>query len=183
MIEEYLIKFCSPTLASLKPGSLFTVSCCNKQDIEQQIFEWNEKFSCKNIRLFLMRYTYDTALVYICRKNALKNCLAQKATSEFLKNYGYFNDDVFSCVSRLRDRISSCDNFPHEVGVFLGYPLDDVKGFIENSGKNCKCCGCWKVYCNPAYAEKVFAKYKKCRDVYTRLWQNGRSIMQLTVAA
>ena len=32
-------------------------------------------------------------------------------------------------------------------------------------------------------AEKQFARYKKCRDVYVRLWQQGRSVLQLTVAA
>ena len=32
-------------------------------------------------------------------------------------------------------------------------------------------------------AEKTFCKYKKCREIYSRLWENGRSVLQLTVAA
>ena len=31
-------------------------------------------------------------------------------------------------------------------------------------------------------AERTFCKYKKCTDVYNRLWRNGRSIQKLTVA-
>ena len=70
-----------------------------------------------------------------------------------------------------------------EIGLFLGYPLGDVAGFIRNRGKNCKCSGCWKVYCNELEAQKRFAQIQKCRQVYTRLWTQGRSLWQLTVAA
>ena len=73
--------------------------------------------------------------------------------------------------------------FPHEMGVFLGYPLGDVIGFIKNAGQNCKCVGCWKVYCNECEAERTFARYKKCSEIYRRLWNQGRTVMQLTVAA
>ena len=70
-----------------------------------------------------------------------------------------------------------------QAGVLAGYPVEDVLGFIENAGQNCKCCGCWKVYCNECEAVRTFARYKKCRDIYKRLWQEGRSVLQLTVAA
>ena len=86
-------------------------------------------------------------------------------------------------IERLRMRLASGDGFPHEIGLFLGYPVEDVLGFIENAGQNCKCCGCWKVYCNECEAVRTFARYKKCRDIYKRLWQEGRSVLQLTVAA
>ncbi len=26
--------------------------------------------------------------------------------------------------------------FPHEMGLLLGYPVEDVVGFMENNGKN-----------------------------------------------
>ena len=70
---------------------------------------------------------------------------------------------------------------PHEVGLFLGYPLADVVGFIENEGKNCKCAGCWKVYGNEAAARRRFAQFKACRYIYAYQFQNGRTLSQLTV--
>ena len=85
-------------------------------------------------------------------------------------------------LARLKNRLADCGNFPHEIGVFLGYPLEDVIGFIENAGQNCKCAGYWKVYCNECEAVKTFARFKKCRDIYLRLWKEGRSVLQLTVA-
>lgn len=58
----------------------------------------------------------------------------------------------------------------------------DVIGFIENKGHNYKCKGCWKVYCNECETQKTFQRYQKCRNVYLRLWKQGRSVLQLTVA-
>ena len=68
--------------------------------------------------------------------------------------------DKGSCLERLKSRLMHTDEFPHEIGIFLGYPLDDVKGFIDNAGQNSKCTGCWKVYCNECEAIKTFAKFK-----------------------
>ena len=74
------------------------------------------------------------------------------------------------------------EDFPHEIGIFLGYPLGDVIGFIDNAGKNSRCTGCWKVYCNECEAMRTFARFDKCRAVYQKMWAKGRSIVQLTVA-
>ena len=79
---------------------------------------------------------------------------------------------------------SDCEmKFPHEIGVFLGYPLQDVKGFIENNGRNSKYTGLWKVYGDKAASIRMFKKYRKCFSVYSDLWRSGRrNIFQLTVA-
>ena len=86
-------------------------------------------------------------------------------------------------MKKIKERFSHGGDFPHEIGIFLGYPLGDVIGFIQNLGKNCKCTGCWKVYCDECSAKKTFDKFKKCTEVYTRLWSQGRTVLQLTVAA
>ena len=87
------------------------------------------------------------------------------------------------CLALLKKRFEASEDFPHEIGIFLDYPLGDVIGFIQNGGQNYKCSGCWKVYCNECEALKMFQKYHKCREVYRNLWAKGRSVLQLTVAA
>ena len=39
--------------------------------------------------------------------------------------------------------------------------VEDVIAFIENKGKNCLCCGCWKCYTNACAAQKAFDKARK----------------------
>lgn len=76
------------------------------------------------------------------------------------------------CIRNLRIRINSSKTFPHEIGLFLGYPVEDVKGFIENKGENCVKCGAWKVYCNPEEKMHFFLQDETMhRSVYEILQQ------------
>ena len=71
--------------------------------------------------------------------------------------------------------------FPHEIGLFLGYPPEDVQGFMELGPDCCKCTGCWKVYGDEAAAQRKFAQYKKCTRVYCDRWDKGADIERLAV--
>ena len=183
-IERSLIEYCSPTLAKLKTANLFSYEYSDDNELNSVITSWNNYFKEKGIELIVLRKQNGSALVYICRKNRLELDLNKQGVAEFLADYGYESVNAEYAIDMLKARINGCDCFPHEIGIFLDYPLEDVKGFIENAGANFKCCGCWKVYCNECEAIKLFAKYQKCREVYSRLFYAGtRSIEQLTVKA
>lgn len=59
----------------------------------------------------------------------------------------------------------------------------DYKGFNENRGKNYILNGYWKVYGNEEEARKSFFKYRKCTDVYHKLFMGGTPIEKLVRAA
>lgn len=68
------------------------------------------------------------------------------------------------------------------MGLFLGYPPEDVQGFMECRAKGFRCVGCWKVYGDAEKAQKLFASYKKCTAVYTARHAKGTPVERLTVA-
>ena len=183
LIEKCLVEHCSATLASMKSANLFNMTFVDDTDIEEQIEFWNQCMKEKGIRLYILRRQENRVLVYVYRKKQLEVSLNRPGVAKFLKQYGYGSTDVEYALDRLKSRIGENNEFPHEIGIFLDYPLGDVIGFIENAGQNCKCVGCWKVYCNECEAIKAFARFKKCTSVYVRLWNQGRSVRQLTVAA
>lgn len=196
MLERCLIEFCAATLASLKSASLFNIRFDSQEDAEEQVALWNNRLQDKGIRLVILRRTLGgqaecRALVYVYRRNQLAKVLRNREVEDFLRSYGYgeiygeVREESFveRAIARLRNRVAESSDFPHEIGIFLDYPLGDVQGFIDNEGRNFKCVGCWKVYCDECASLKKFAQYRKCRDVYRRLWQQGRSVLQLTVAA
>lgn len=182
MLEKCLIEHCSPTLASLKIANLFNYSYETSDELRDSLSVWNRQFRGTGIEIFPLKVSDDNrTLIYVYRRSGLKRYLQNQSVQEFLYKYGYYSFDLESALRQLAGRIANSKEFPHEIGIFLGYPLGDVIGFIENEGKNSKCCGCWKVYCNECEARRTFARYKKCKDVYQRLWGQGRSILQLTV--
>ena len=144
---------------------------------------WNQELQARGISLVVLRVQNQKALMYVCRKQRLQERLDDQEVQNFLGKYGYVQKDADYALQRLKERLAKAEGFPHEIGVFLDYPLEDVVGFIENAGQNYKCSGCWKVYCNECETRKLFAKYKKCREVYRRLWKQGRDIRTLTVAS
>ena len=182
MLEKFMIEHCSPTLASIKTANLFGVKKDAVADIYEEIGLVNEQIAYKGVETIILKEDDHRALVYVCRKDKLAEDLKKPGVLSFLKKYGYKNTDVDSAIERLKVRIKDVNDFPHEIGIFLGYPLGDVIGFIENGGKNSKCVGCWKVYCNQCQAVKLFAQFNKCKEVYNRLWANGRRLEQLAVA-
>ena len=183
MLDKMLIEHCSPTLGGLKTASLFSCSFSSEEELDCTLSLWNSKLSSKGVSLYILSIKKERALIYVCRTSLLEDALQKSDNQEFLKNYGYCQFEPCACIRKLTDRFSSSSDFPHEVGLFLGYPLEDVKGFVENSGQNCKYTGCWKVYCNEWETAKLFVKYKKCKEIFSKLFYNqARSVVQLTVA-
>ena len=181
-LDKYLVQHCAPTLASIKTANLFSCSYESESNLEYAVKVWNEIFKNKGIELIVLKKQKEKALIYVCRKSRLRADLAKDGVKEFLAAYGYRGIDADDAIDTLKGRLRSVSEFPHEIGIFLDYPLGDVKGFIENAGANCKCAGCWKVYCNECEAVKMFTRFKKCTEVYSRLYLSGkRDIMQLTV--
>jgi len=183
-LDKYLVEHCSPTLASLKTANMFSCKYESEHALENAINSWNELFRDKGVELIVLKKENGFALIYVCRREMLAADLNKDGVKEFLKGYGYRSTDTEYAIGKLKSRLKAQQDFPHEIGIFLSYPLGDVKGFIEQGSKNCLCTGCWKVYCNECEARKTFYKFKKCREVYSRLYTNGsRDILQLTVKA
>ena len=183
MIEKCLIEHCAPTLASLKAANLFNTWCEEGENLEAQLACWNQMMNPKGVKLMVLKKWENRALVYVYREEQLARNLKHPEIAHFLKEYGYEKMEPEQCLALLKKKFEAATGFPHEIGIFLDYPLGDVIGFIRNGGQNYKCSGCWKVYCNECEALKMFQKYRKCREVYRNLWEKGRSVLQLTVAA
>lgn len=182
MSEALLIKHCSPTLAGIKTGSLFSCTFEAEKELKECVRCWNRQLTKKGLRVLPVRVQNGRALIYVYRPARLKADLQQSVAKRLLGERGYCTETVERCVAHLIQRLGAEDEFPHEIGLFLGYPPEDVHGFIENRADGCKCVGCWKVYGDVKTAERTFEKYRKCTNVYCAQYAKGRSIERLTVA-
>lgn len=180
-LESHLVNNCAPTLASIKTGNLFTYRYDTEKQLKADISRLNKRLYSKGITIHILRQSEHSALIYVCRLSKLRQDFDYCGVREFMSACGYSNITPLRCINELRRKLNECPEFPHEIGLFLGYPLEDVQGFIDNGGKNCLCSGCWKVYCNCREAQKQFAKFDKCRMIYCRMWEQGRTLSQLTV--
>ena len=183
MSEQFLIKHASPTLAGIKTGNMFTVRFEKGSDIYSIVRGWNAILTKKGLRVIPLKKTAASALIYVYRPGNLRRDLSDPRAVSILKDKGYNMEKKECLIPQLIRHLSEDDTFPHEIGLFLGYPPSDVLCFMNNPCDGVKCSGCWKAYSDAEDAEKTFSRYRKCTDVYTRLYNNGRSLSQLTVAS
>ena len=181
MPEEYVIEHCSPTLAGLKTANMFPVRQEPGQDIVEDVKKLNRMLRIKGLRVVILRQMKSGALLYLYRPDYLHRDLACPAAKEILESKGYRCKSPESCIVQLMRRMREEKEFPHEIGLFLGYPPEDVRCFMKDTRCGVKCTGCWKVYGNEEEAKKTFARYKNCTKAYRRELTLGKSLLQLTV--
>lgn len=182
MSEETIIRHCSPTLAGIKTGSLFTARFSDHTALRESVRKLNRRLVKKGLRVLPLRYRNGIALIYVYRPRRLSRDLQNEIASALLQECGYCDESPEKCIVQLSKRLQDSDEFPHEIGLFLGYPSEDVLGFIRNKAQNFKCCGVWKVYGDEEKAQQTFALYKKCARIYHEQWTRGKDIERLTVA-
>ena len=115
----------------------------------------------------------------------LRESLRQPERRAFLQARGY---PVSMGTGRLLDELSrrmrsaKAGGFPHEIGLFLGYPLEDVTGFIAAGGAEYRCSGCWKVYGDVEQAQHLFRRYAACRKRYLAMASSGLTLGEMLAA-
>ena len=183
--EAVLVRQCAPTLAGMKPGSIF---CFNHSPLEvsrQKVCQWNKQLAPfgLTVQILLERPGSDSVIVFVYRHDRLEQLLSDDAYRNFLSEAGYAGMDLNGLLAQLAYRLRTQPEFPHEIGVFLGYPLRDVIGFIENRGRNFTCCGFWKSYGDPAEMQVCFDCYRRCIQTYVAMFERGIPIERMAVPA
>ena len=183
--EAVLVRQCDPTLAGVKPGSIF---CFNHSPLEvsrQKVCQWNKQLAPfgLTVQILLERPSSSSVIVFVYRHNRLEQMLSDDAYQSFLAQAGYERTNLDDLLEQLAQRLRTQPEFPHEIGVFLGYPLRDVIGFIKNHGRNFTCCGFWKSYGAPGEMQVCFACYRRCIQTYVAMFEQGIPLERLAVPA
>lgn len=182
--EQQLAQHCAPALAGIKAANL--VSCLKKDfpSFQNILQEYTHLFANTDIRFCVLCECSQKYLLLVYREKALLKQLSNPTVQELLFQNGYPNTTDLSALLRyLQVRFLKSDGFPHEIGLFLGYPPEDVLDFQKYQGKNFQLCGYWKVYNNPQQAQQLFHRYDRCRLALCQRLQSGFSLAKLFVSA
>ena len=152
---------CAPVLKGVKISNLITMKPGGWRKIRAYL---------KKSRIICIPLYADAEkeVLFLYRYEQLERHLKNREVREFLRSCGYESFEVASVLVRLRRRYQLyagiSKEFPHELGVLLGYPVGDVQGFIDNRGENSLTSRYWKVYQNPKEAEKIFDLYDRVKE-------------------
>ena len=171
---------CAPILSGSKAANIMTVTVHEFDRIGYLLQD-------TGIRYRFLKTKGDKGILYLYREKRLRQYLEQEEIQEFLSEYGYDEVNIAKMLNLLSKRIQMYNDqeavFPHEIGVFLEYPLGDVKGFLANEGKNFMYSGYWKVYQDLQGAVRRFTQYDMERELTIQALMQGKTIREIALAA
>lgn len=182
-VETKMALQCAPIIRGIKMSNLLIVSSTDEEAVRVIL----KRTGIIHYRLLRQD---DKTTFLLFRKLQLAAYLQDPNVQSILKANDYEDLSLggilrtFQC--RYQTYMNQGEGFPHEMGLLLGYPVEDVTGFIEHKGKNYLYAGYWKVYEDVVSKMKLFEAYENAKEELIVLLANGhsiRSIVQLYRAA
>lgn len=175
-IETQLALQCAPLITGLKVSNLLIIPKGNEEVVKLILNRTGISF----YRLIQTR-TKTTFLLF--RRNELEEFLSDENVKNVFIRAGYKSLQIGKILRtfslRYEAYMQGDKSFPHEMGLLLGYPVEDVVGFVENNGKNFLYSGYWKVYENQKAKVKLFDKFKVAEETLIHLLSNGLSMSDI----
>ena len=173
-------------LAGEMPGALVTFQKECYEGMGQMRELFRQETGVESVILYENQSTFS---VFFYEPLALSEALKRPEAVRILKRYGYAAEQDLTC--RLKHLQKRCGlgrrrayfgrRFPHEIGIFLGYPPADVRAFIEKGGENYLCCRYWKVYHDEPAARKAFQRIDAIRIQAIQLIEKPGSLREKAV--
>ena len=173
-LEVKIAGQCAPVLAGVKPSNMLVLENKHIRDVVRTLegtgLSWRCLYAGEEKNIWLLY-----------RKVALEEIVFRQEERSFLAENGYEEERLDQMLIRLGQRFREYRKtqdvpFPHEMGVFLGYPMADVKGFIKHEGKNYLYSGYWKVYGDLSEAKQLFYKFDRAKEALIELVSQGIGI-------
>lgn len=156
ILEFQVAVQCGPVLAGLRISALLTL--CDGQCLGAMCL-----FRRLEIPFYILCRTDDMVTFLVYRGGELVRYLQEPTVKSMLEYLGYpslrLGDALPELASRYVEYLKKKENFPHEMGLFLGYPPEDVEGFIKNNGQKFQYIGYWKVYTQAEEKKRLFSRY------------------------
>ncbi|MBO3445864.1 DUF3793 family protein [Clostridium sp. CCUG 7971] len=161
---KWILEVLGPVILGSKPCEILNIPLKDKMRVNKLNDIENFFSNCFKVNYEVISTTDGGTRILFINKKSLSKVLDNKKYINFLKFIGYpSNYSIDNYIDVLVDKLHSKE-FPHEIGIFLGYPLKDVAGFMGYGNyKFCKV-RYWKVYGDPSISDMVCDSFIKDRN-------------------
>lgn len=174
--ETQLALQCAPLIMGLKISNMFTIN-------NSQLRRVKNLLQGSRIKLFLLCTRGEKSTVFLYNEELFAKHLKKRKIWEFMKRYGYYRCEpeyVLVCFQRRYKSYREGRNiFPDELGVLLGYPLEDVEGYVKNEGRDALYTGYWKVYEEVQEKKEIFRMFELARETLLQLMGKGMKMSEI----
>ncbi|MHB1407046.1 MAG: DUF3793 family protein [Desulfitobacteriaceae bacterium] len=173
----YVTERIGATLAGAKPAEILTFPL-NKGQIRSADWERSRAsfLAQRLLGLREIRKANGTEQVFFYHGDALDEALTHQPHLNFLQGQGYplhykREDYLDLLIAKLQG-----ENFPHEIGLFLGYPLKDVLGFMGHPALKLVKTRGWKVYGSERLSDLRYESFQDARNMVLTIMSDILSV-------
>lgn len=155
-----------------------------KRRLSARLFSIYERATrAYGVRLAWLAAHGEGCMLLAWRPSQVEGLLRESATCALLEEVGLPTGSgrelVSALIGRLRSYYSGKAAFPHEIGLVLGYPVEDVRGFMADGGRGAKAVGRWRCYGDVEAARARFAELGRCERACKQLYSAGVPVREL----
>ena len=179
-LTAHLMLECAEVLAGVKPANLISIGN-RPQPCGRNLYQlWQSHHSELAARLACLTIkvlqTKEKSLLLLCyNNNHLERHLAHAGIRTLLHRAGYeAYVSTAALLAELCRRIGENNSFPHEIGLFIGYPAKDVAAFMGLIKLPFACQCLWKVYGNPEQSLELAEQFRCCRERMGTVLRTGQ---------
>ena len=160
-----ILEMLGAVILGSKPAEIINVPG-SKEDKKIKLSKIEAFFSnCSRITYRIITTHDGGKRVLFINEKSMEKVLVNKRCINFLKFVGYpadyqLNDYMDELVFRLQS-----EEFPHEIGVFLGYPLKDVLGFMGYGKNELVEVRNWRIYGDKEISYEVYNNFMRDKAI------------------
>ena len=166
-VEMQLALQCAPLITGARISNMLMIDSADESAMRVIL-------RASGISHFRLAARNEKIAFLLFRRSRLEVYLNNSEALDILKKAGYEDFSFGRILLRFKKHYEAYLNdehkqFPHEMGLLLGYPIEDVRGFIEHNGCGCLYSGYWKVYRNVPLKKKMFEDFEKAKESVIQL--------------
>lgn len=175
-IELKIAYQCAPLIAGLSPANLLMVG-------EEELHQVRMLLKKAGISYYIVAMTGEKTALLLFDRQRLETYLGKEEVERVFRELGYQDLSLGRLLYVFRrhyeEYLRCAGHFPHEMGLLLGYPVEDVVGYMRNDGENSLYTGYWKVYENLADKLQLFGMFEKAREYLIQMLSAGMGIVEI----
>ncbi len=165
--DEFIVRLMGilgPVILKVKPSEILSFSKSHKC-YSENLRKIEEVFSeCKEIKYKVIDYKGAGKKILFYRENELNKTLKDKNNLRFLRGIGYPSAYGLHRYLEFLSKKIEGGIIPDEIGVFLGYPLKDVMGFMGHPSLKLTKINGWRVYGDSLLSDIKYNQFKNAKD-------------------
>ena len=166
-----ILEMIGAVILGSKPAEIINVPGSN-EDKKIKLSQIESFFShCSRITYRIITTHDGGKRVLFINEKSMEKVLSNKRCVNFLKFVGYSSDyELNEYMDELVFRLQS-EEFPHEIGVFLGYPLKDVLGFMGYGKNELVEIRNWRIYGDKEVSYEVYNNFMRDKAIMKEMVQ------------